>query len=167
MIEFMVLGLPRSGTTWAANWLTTDTTICYHDPLYRWHYTELDIIQTNKVVGISCTGLYHFADWVNDHPSRKVILHRDLSDINASMASIGLPCLSEKDEEKLYSIDGIHIDWLDVFERPKSTYEFLTGKPFDAERHSELINIEMQPQFAGLTVNRNVTKRLIDEIRSI
>jgi len=27
MINFMIVALPRSGTTWAANWLTTDTTL--------------------------------------------------------------------------------------------------------------------------------------------
>lgn len=30
---FFVTGLPRSRTSWLANWLTTDTTHCYHDLL--------------------------------------------------------------------------------------------------------------------------------------
>ena len=29
----MVIGLPRSRTTWMANWLTTTDTLCLHDPL--------------------------------------------------------------------------------------------------------------------------------------
>ena len=31
-LDFAVLALPRSGTTWLANLLTTDTTLCRHDP---------------------------------------------------------------------------------------------------------------------------------------
>ena len=42
MIDFMVIGLPRTGTTWASNWLTTDSTQCYHDPLYHTHYEDWD-----------------------------------------------------------------------------------------------------------------------------
>lgn len=29
---FFVTGMPRSRTAWLANWLTTDTTFCQHDP---------------------------------------------------------------------------------------------------------------------------------------
>jgi hypothetical protein len=29
---FLVSGMPRSRTAWMAAWLTTDKTICYHDP---------------------------------------------------------------------------------------------------------------------------------------
>lgn len=29
MLDFMIIGLPRSGTTWAANLLTTDAVLCH------------------------------------------------------------------------------------------------------------------------------------------
>ncbi len=167
MIEFMVLALPRSGTTWASNWLTTDATLCLHDPLYRYHYAELDAIKSDKMIGVSCTGLYHFGEWVNKHPARKVILHRPLNEINDSMRAIGLPELSAEEEEKLNRIDGFHTRWTDLFTYPDPVYEYLLQKPFDAERHAELKMIEMQPQFAGLTINREVTRKLVSELRSI
>ena len=58
MMDFIVTGLPRSGTTWVANWLTTDTTLCIHDPLYKYHLEDLDNIETNKKLGISCTAIW-------------------------------------------------------------------------------------------------------------
>lgn len=33
MNPFFVTGLPRSRTAWMANWLTTDKTLCVHDPI--------------------------------------------------------------------------------------------------------------------------------------
>ena len=89
MIDFMLLASPRSGTTWAANLLTTDTTLCLHDPLFTHHYSELDGIESNKRLGVSCTGLCLFPEYVNSHQARKVVLHRDLREINRSLDAIG------------------------------------------------------------------------------
>lgn len=166
MIEFMVLSAPRSGSTWAANWLTTDTTLCLHDPLFTRHYSELDGIQTPKRLGVSCTGLAWFPDWVNAHPARKIVLHRDIGEINESLESIGLSELSIEYILKLESIDAIHLPWTDLFERPKFIYETLLELPFDEERHALLKEIEMQPNFEGLAVGKNVTRKLIGELQA-
>jgi hypothetical protein len=167
MIEFMILAAPRSGTTWAANWLTTDTTLCLHDPLYTRHYEELDSIESKKKLGVSCTGLYWFPDWVNKHPAKKVILHRDISEINKSLNDIGLPSFPDNTSEKLGLIDGIHINYAEIFTNPKPIYEYLTGLPFDAERHAFLLDIEMQPKFSGLKVGKAVTRRLLQELSEV
>ena len=167
MIEFMVIALPRSGTTWASNWLTTDTTHCLHDPLYEHHYRNWDSIPSRKVLGVSCTGAYNFSDWVRSHPARKVILHRSLTEINRSLDAIGAPKLSAGDERKLNAIEGLHVDWQDLFCDPVEIYEYLVQKPFDGERHAALARIEMQPQFSGLTINRGVTRQLLDKLRSM
>jgi hypothetical protein len=81
VIDFIVVGLPRSGTAWAANWLTTDTTHCIHDPIAKHHHTELDDLSSSKHLGVSCTGLWRFPDWLNKHPAKKVILRRDRAEI--------------------------------------------------------------------------------------
>ena len=167
MMEFMVIAAPRSGTTWAANWLTTDTTLCLHDPLFTLHYTELDAYPTKKNFGISCTGIAVFTDWVNAHPARKVILHRDLTHVNQSLSRIGLPPIEKTYIDKLDTIDGMHCDWMDLFVNPRAIYEHLTQLPFDPERHALLKDIEMQPQFAGLNVRRDVTASLFNEMRAI
>ncbi len=168
MIEFMLLAAPRSGTTWASVWLTTDKTLCLHDPLHVNHYSELDTIKTDKNLGVSCTGLLHFTDWVNSHPARKIILHRDLNEINESLSKIGLlaglPEISMYHVHKLNSIKGIHLPWQDLFQRPKFIYEYLLQLPFDEERHSLLTQVEMQPNFEGLRIDYDVTRRLFREI---
>lgn len=167
MVEFMIVALPRSGTTWAANWLTTDTTLCLHDPLYTTHYSGWDAIQTEKTLGISCTGIVHFPDWLNQHPARKVILHRPIVEINQSVEAIGLPRVAPTLEHSLNRVEGMHVYWTDIFDKPKGIYEFLTGLEFDAERHAFLKDIEMQPNFEGLSVGREVTLRLMNELMSI
>lgn len=167
MIEFMVIAAPRCGTTWASNWLTTDETLCLHDPLYTRHYTELDGIESKKVLGVSCTGLYHFPEWVSSHPARKVVLHRPLAEINESMDAIGLPLVTQGDLDRLHRIDGLHLDWRAMFDSPALMYEYLLQMEFDPERHAELKGIEMQPNFIGLSVGKEVTRRLIEELKGV
>ena len=163
----MLLASPRSGTTWAANWLTTDKTLCLHDPLWTHHYSELDGIESDKRLGLSCTGLYLFPEFVNNHPARKVILHRDLSAINASLDAIGFPMITQQQHKMLDQIDGLHFDYKDIFSKPMAIYEYLTGLPFDTERHAFLLDIEMQPKFSGLKIGREVTRKLINELQGV
>jgi len=168
MIEFMVIAAPRSGTTWAANWLTTDTTLCLHDPLYRWHYLQLDRIESRRTLGISCTGSYFFADWLNAHPARKVILHRDAGEINRDLEAIGLPSMGgDCYSGPLWSIHGRHHDWQDLFHKPAEIYEFLLEQPFDKERHDLLVQMHIQPDFGRIEVDREATAKLAAEVREI
>lgn len=160
----MLVAAPRSGTTWASNWLTTDTTLCLHDPLWQRHYSTLDAIASPKTIGISCSGIALFPEWVNAHPARKVILHRDLKEIDASLERIGLTAISAQWEGVLERIDGVHLPWTDLWENPQPIYEYLLRKPFDAERHAELSQINMQPNFERLHIDRSATSRLIREL---
>lgn len=164
MISFMVIAAPRSATTWTSNWLTTDTSLCLHDPLWRWHYSDLDAIESSKTLGIACTGIALFPEWVNAHPARKVILHRDMKEVDASLENIGLTPISSHWEGVLDKIRGIHLDWTDVFENPKHIYEYLLDRPFDAERHEQLREMNVQPAFAKLSIDRGATSRLIREL---
>lgn len=175
MIDFMVIGLPRSATTWAANWLTTDRTFCAHDPLYTTHYSDWDTDirrfphGTGQVVGVSCTGIWRWTNWLNSHPARKVILHREYSEVRRSMEAIGLPAVEPGAAELLQLIDGVHIDYKDLFDAATASriWVHLTGLPFNVARHHQLRAIEMQPKFAGLSVGREVTKKLMDELNAI
>lgn len=166
MIDYMIIAAPRSGTTWAANWLTTQTTLCLHDPL--WHRTkeELDSIKTNKVLGISCTALALFPHWLNTHNARKVILHRSLQEIDESLISIGLTALSTEWNGALDKIAGYHCDWRDLFYKPQWIYEYLLELPFDAERHAELAKMDIQPDFERLKINPKVTANLVKQLRA-
>jgi hypothetical protein len=161
MISFMVIGEPRSGTTWAANWLTTDTTLCLHDPLTTLHYSNWDQIESKKILGISDTGISKFDYWLNDHSAKKVILHRNREEI---AMSLGMPEFLDV-PSNLDLIDGMHCHWEELFDNPKPIYEYLLDKEFDAERHAELCKIRMAPLEEKMTFNRQVMDRLITEIR--
>lgn len=167
MISFMVLSLPRSASTWAANWLCTDRTHCLHDPLWQYHWSELDTIPSNKLLGIACTGLYLFPAFISKHPAKKVILHRPIEEINASLQAIGLLPLPEDSENLLDSIVGLHVQHTELFTAPAKIWKYLFGTTFDAERHTELCNISMQPNFDQLAVNKEVTRKLLTELRGI
>lgn len=141
MIEFMLLGAPRSATAWCANWLTTDRTLCLHDPLIRYTIPELDRRQGPRVLGIACTTSALLAN-TNQHAARKVILHRSEQEVRESMANLGIR--GNYDFKALDRIKGWHCDWQQVFENPAPIYEFLLRYPFDAERHEELKGMNVQ-----------------------
>lgn len=174
-LDFMVIGLPRSGTTWASNWLTNESVACIHDPLYTTHYDDWDAVFTERCasrkVGISCTGIWRWLEFLALHPAKKVLLHRPLDEIKKSMDEIGMSHVDLSNaEDYLHSIDGLHVDHVDLFEpsRAKRIWDYLElGSEFDELRHSLLVDIEMQPKFSGLSVGPDVTRRLIQELSMI
>jgi hypothetical protein len=141
MISFMVVAAPRSATAWVSNWLTTDKSLCYHDPLFDCRYEELDALVNDRIIGMACTGAALFPEFINAHPARKVILHRDKKEIDASLKALNLPTDYHAD---LHRIRGEHCQWRDVFDRPKIIYEFLLNQKFDAERHRLLCKLNVQ-----------------------
>jgi len=168
MIDFMVIAAPRSGTTWAANWLSTDTTICVHDPLLRVPRERLDEFSSpGKTLGIACTALYQFPEFVNAHPARKVIVHRDIREINDSLEELGVnPLEEDKVTTLLDSIAGVHVTTADLFnvDAAQHIYEYLLEKPFDPERHYELVKMQIQPEFACVPYNKAVIRNLFAEL---
>lgn len=167
MIDFMVLAAPRSGTTWAANWLTTNTTLCIHDPLLRMRRNQLDDIETTKLLGISDTSLYQFPEFLAAHSARKVVLHRDINEVNDSLEALGvLPIHVENSQCQLDNIKAMHVSWTDMFypDTAAPIYEYLTQQPFDIERHYELTKMQIQPEFALVPYNKSVVRELFAEL---
>ena len=162
----MVIGAPRSGTTWAANWLTTDTTLCLHDPLFDFTLNELDAMEGGeKKIGVSCTGLAMFPHWVNNRSVPKVILHRPLEEINDSLDKIGLPPLEPQWDTLLNEIQGWHVEWTRIFEDPEHIYKYLLNKPFDRERHQQLKRWVIEPDLSQIKQDPRVLKELMDTMR--
>jgi hypothetical protein len=158
----MVIGLPRSGTTWAANWLTTDTTICIHDPLARYMLDQLNDIDGPKMIGVACTALGFHPDWVNNHPARKVILHRPLLEVQNALEAQGFNGFQGVE---LMRLQGMHCDWRDLWNKPKEIYEFLLQREFDADRHSELKQMNIQVDYERLKFNKQCAEKYIDAIQ--
>lgn len=170
MLDFMIIGLPRSATTWAANWLCTDRTHCVHDPLDRLHYSEWDekLSKPGKLSGVSCTSIWRFPDFLASHPARKLILHRDLGEVNKSLALIGMPAIDADSIKRLRAIDGWHLHWSQLFEMnaASNAWYWLTGGVMDGARHAELKLVNMQPEFSRLSVRPDLVRRLVGEARA-
>jgi hypothetical protein len=161
MLSFIVTGLPRSGTTWVANWLTTDNTLCIHDPVYKYTLEELDTLQTDKLLGVSCTGIWKLPTFLNEHKARKIIIHRDLDEINDSLVNeIETNPISESQAKLLDSIDGLHVKFNDLFDpiKAKELYEYALNKSFDPVRHAYLVEMNVQPNFGMLFFNKEVLR---------
>lgn len=167
MIEFMIIGAPRSGTAWAANWLSTDTTVCLHDPLWRWHYQDWDAIPVAKgmTMGVACTGILYWPGFLHEHPARKVILHRPIGEVNASLARLGIEPIADL-ESRLCLVGGMHMPWHALFEpnAARRIYEFLLQKRFDPRRHEELVRLNVQARLQRIHADPEVARRLVGEL---
>lgn len=167
----MIIALPRSGTTWAANWLNTGDSYCVHDPLWTTHYQVLDRAIAaragGRIAGVSCTGLWQWAAWVNRHPARKLVLHRPVTAIDRSLGALGLPTLPREATGLLESIEGRHVDHTDLFDPAKAAalWDFLTdGVPFDAVRHGQLREMRIEPKFDHIPIDPDLVRRLMSDI---
>lgn len=172
MLDFMVIGFPRSATTWIANWLTTEKTFCGHDPLYVTHYEDLDRLYQygyhRYCKGVSCTGLWRWPKWVNEHRAKKVILHRDFNAIQDSLDAMGLPLLDYQEKDALHDIEGMHVQFSDLFVeiRARKIWEHLTPEPFNLVRYRSLILQKIEPTDEALKGNPEVQRRLYRELAS-
>lgn len=154
MVQFMVLSAPRSASTWVANWLTTDKTLCLHDPLLLHAADMLDAIPCDRILGLACTALPVLPELVEAYQARKVIVHRDAGEVDRSLETIGLSPLGSVWKNALESLSGMHIAFDALFDpaRARPIYEYLTGLPFDKERHALLVDMHIEPQFERVQV---------------
>lgn len=146
MIDFMVLGLPRSGTAWLANLLTTDDSYCCHEAFWKSTLVQLDLIDVPGKFGVSETSGYCIPDVLNDHSARKLIVTRPLNEINKSLKSLNLPEMTNDHVDALNSIQGYRIDFNDlfVFNKMAKAYNFLLDKELSSCRHSMLCDMNVQ-----------------------
>ena len=171
-VSFMVIGLPRSGTTWAANWLTAGEVFCAHDPLWTAGRRDLDRAVADSpaaVRGVSCTGLWRWPEFVNDHPARKLIVHRPASEVRRSMQRLGLPALPLLAANSLWKLNGMHVDHRELFDpaAAPALWAYLTGGlPFDAARHAMLRPVHVEPAFSRVAVRRDVVRKMFGERRA-
>ena len=170
-LDFMILGLPRSGTTWAANFLTTDHSLCLHDPLFRYSLKQLDELSVpGKRLGISCTMAWAYTAWVQRSTCNKVWLYRPIEDIKASLARFSLPLPIHALRVSAYHDLG-HIlvrPWSDLF-RPDTAQEIAEwcGVTFSAERHAELVAMRIGPRWDSVPMEREAVRRAIRRMEAL
>lgn len=172
-VKFMVLGGPRSGTTWAANWLTTNQTFCLHDPLMEYPIAHLEnMMIPGRRLGISCTSSLLYPNWVLKHPAPKILLYREIEEINLSLGALGLLPLNKKAHyERLLAATtaGIKIwEWKDLFSLKTALDMWTTllpDIPFDAHRHEMLCGMNIQPQLNKLPVSKEALGELVQRCK--
>ncbi len=159
-VDFIVLGLPRSGTTWLANWLTTDTTLCLHDPfnvpLDQWP-------QDARRRGISCTGAYLLPEWLKRQQCPVAVIQRDVGACDASLAGIGYPATTPHMQAMLDEVEGRRFDFADVWDEDEArdVWAFLLpGVAFDAIRYRLLAQMQIQPHMGKWTPNHELIRRM-------
>ena len=152
MLDFLVFGLPRCGTTWTANWLTTGQTICIHDALAYAHPVALDELADTMpgVYGISCSASWLFSDWRESHSAPVLLLSRPLAEIRASCRAVGLEELPANVYDMFMSIDGMLLDYRQLFDEGaarEAWQHLLPDIPFDPLRHHLLSLMKIEPHF--------------------
>lgn len=161
MIDFMVIAAPRSGTAWCSNWLTTETSLCVHDPLFEHSPETWDSIPSDRQLGCACTGIATFPKFLRHHPARKVVLHRDMDEVNLSLHQMGLSRLhAEYWTDALRRVDGLHVHWRNLWENPRPIWEHLMRTPFDAARHELLCKLNVQMDFERVKPNPAAVRRM-------
>lgn len=161
MIDFMIIAAPRSGTAWAANWLTTESSLCLHDPLFEHHIEEWDSILSPRKLGVACTGVAMFPKFLKEHPARKVVLHRDLDEVNLSLHQMGLPVLDVPAWTRaLNDVDGLHVDWRNLWEAPAPIWSHLMDTTsLDHARHRLLTKLNVQMDFERVRPDPDAVRR--------
>lgn len=170
MLDFIIVALPRSGTTWAANWLTGDRTFCAHDPLWTLHYSDMDEVVARRagqrLAGVSDTAVWRWPEWLNRHPARKLVLHRDIKEVRESLRAAGIPATLDG-ADALSRIEGEHAQWTDLFDadRARVLWAWLTvGLAFDEERHAELAQASIEPRLRAVKRDFALNRRLAREL---
>lgn len=172
MIDFMVIGAPRSGTAWTSNWLTNGADLCWHDVLFQTPIERIDdryVANPSGKVGIADTGIWKFPDFLAQHPAKKVVLHRELSEINASLLKAGLPALSHNVWLSLGAIDGVHVDWRVLFTSPDFIYFHLFGRhmsDYEYRRHELLCKLNVQMDFEKVDPDPEVSRQMLERMRA-
>jgi hypothetical protein len=152
-LAYRIFSLPRSGSSWVANWLTDNRTICWHDPC-EWAFPS-DIERwaagMSLPAGICCTGSWVHSDWVPAVPT--FMLVRPVSEVQESLQRIGLPPLPDKliDEFEALPFPRVSLKKLLTKKGAEELFRsILPGMPFDWARHACLVKMNVQPTAAEI-----------------
>ena len=63
-------------------------------------------------------------------------------------------------------VTGLHVHWQALWTNPARLYEYLLQRPFDAERHDQLRQMRIQPDFERVDIDSAHTQRMVRAIQS-
>lgn len=146
MIDFMVLALPRSGTAWVSNLLTTDTSLCIHEAFMDHSINDLDNLAYDGMLGIAETSAFTKVDEINQHSAKKLVIERPLNEVNESIAKLGFKAMPSYSADLMIQLKGYRIAYKDLFnyEIMAEAYYYLLRKELNQERHKMLCQMNIQ-----------------------
>jgi hypothetical protein len=146
-MRYAVITLPRSRSTWLAEWLGAE-----HEALSR-----IGSLDELTVEGIVDTGSALFFDalWHRWPDARYLFVFRDMREIATSCERVGLPidglpALRTRQEVAYASVAGapnvraVHFHQLDDMDTLARLWSFLKGTKFDEGRAREMIGRNIQ-----------------------
>lgn len=152
MPDFIVLGLPRSGTTWISNWLTDGAAVCLHDPFAQWLPEDIEAMRRDthrdgRKLGIACTGAYLMPEWLQAQTCPVAVIERDPAACAASLERIGLPATLAP--ERLREVRGRRWRFDDLWNESEARALrafLLPDTAFDAARYRLLRGMRIEPR---------------------
>ncbi len=162
-LDFIVIGMPRSGTSWLANLLTTDRSLCMHDPFAQAMPDQWE--RDTRKFGISCTLSFVVKGWLEQFDCPVAIIERDESARNASLLKMGL-APNPKDPVSgaaFANVKGLRFDFdalWDEGDALKLLEHLLPDIPFDSLRYRQLLRLQVQPHMQHWTADLSVFKTL-------
>ncbi len=146
MIDFMVLALPRSGTAWVANLLTTDTSLCIHEAFMDHSINDLDTRSYDGLLGIAETSAFIRVDEINQHSAKKLVIDRPFDEIYKSIVELGFKAMPSYSADLMIQLKGYRIAYKDLFnyEIMSEAYYYLLRKELNQERHKMLCQMNIQ-----------------------
>lgn len=145
-LDFIVLGLPRSGTTWLANLLTTQQSLCLHDPFAR--LLPEQIKGDGRRLGVSCTGMYLMPSLLAAQRCPVAVIERSVDACEASVAKLGLGSVAplkgalDRVQARRFAFDDL---W-DEYQARRLWIYLMPGVPWDGPRYRLLRDMRVEPK---------------------
>ncbi|MGC3944595.1 MAG: hypothetical protein QM762_08760 [Chryseolinea sp.] len=169
MLDFAVIAMPRSGTSWAANWLTTEESLCFHDPMECFTPNVMaNWGSSRRRMGVACTGLWMVPDWLTTNVRQWIILEREPDEIDASLTRMGLGPMPLEAWHTFECLPGERVPFTSLFDASKARdiwNHLVPGLDFDAERHALLTRLAISPQFSALDPQPDAVRAWLKRIK--
>jgi len=148
-MNFALVAMPRSGTSWASVWLM-DGALCYHDPLATMSPEELLAFRPGKRWGISCTASWLLDGFLEAAGCPVVVIDNDLEEVQRSLLEMGAPALTRGAVEMFDRLTFPRFQMDDLFDEDgaREIWTILRpDMPMDVERWKLLSQLKIQPDF--------------------
>lgn len=153
---FFITGLPRSGTTFLANFFTYAGVFCWHEAMLGCTDEE-DFVRKltdreSAQMGDSDSGLVFCVPMLRRRfpKSPLAVIERNPFEVMASLSAVGAPLPPTTLDEYMRArlVADLRVAFEDLFltETLRNMWHTLTGLRFDQRRAEMLLNFQVQPE---------------------